>query len=82
MSRAARRTEKASNERRAAVNQAHTVRGRRSQVMPSQRSLRTVVRVLTEERQEAMAKRAMEASQRSMPAPWPGPAAAIAERGG
>jgi hypothetical protein len=68
--------------RSAAVNHPQTVRGRRSHVMPGQRRRMMVVRVLMELAVLAMAKRAMLASQRSMPAAWPGPALGIALRGG
>src|SRR5271167_4556825 len=79
---AARRTEKAMMLRRAAVNHPQTVRGRRSQVIPGQRRRTIVVRVLMELAVEAMAKRAMEISQRSMPVAWPGPELGMALRGG
>ena len=79
---AASRTEKARMLRSAAVNQPQTVRGRRSQVIPGQRWRMMVVRVLMELAVEAMAKRAMEISQRSMPRAWPGPALGTALRGG
>ena len=79
---AASRTEKAMTLSSAAVNHPQTVSGRRSQVMPSQRRRMMVTRVLMELMVEAMAKRAMLASQRSMPRPWPGPALATALKGG
>ena len=78
---AASRTEKAMMLRSAAVNHPQTVRGRRSQVMPGQRRRMIVVSVLMELAVEAMAKRAMETSQRSMPRAWPGPALATGAEG-
>ena len=80
--RAASRTEKAMMLSRAAVNHPQTVRGRRSQVMPSQRLRMMVTRVLMELIVEAMAKSAMLKSHRSIPRAWPGPAEAMALRGG
>ena len=80
--RAASRTEKAMMLRSAAVNQPQTVKGRRSQVMPSQRRLMIVTRVLMAEIVEAMENSAMLVSQRSIPRAWPGPAEATALRGG
>src|SRR3984957_17940737 len=79
---AARRTEKARMLRRAAVNHPQTVRGRRSHVMPGQRRRMIVVRVLIELAVEAMAKSAMDMSQRSIPAACPGPELATALNGG
>jgi hypothetical protein len=79
---AASRTEKAMMLRSAAVNHPQTVSGRRSHVIPAQRLRIMVVRVLMELAVLAMAKRAMEMSQRSMPRAWPGPALGTALRGG
>ena len=64
------------------MNHPQTVSGRRSQVMPSQRLRMTVVRVFTEAMVVATEKSARLASHRSIPMPWPGPALAIALKGG
>src|SRR5438270_1942500 len=66
----------------AATNHVQQVRGMRIRVIPRVRILRVVVMKLMELRTDAMQNRPILTSHKSVPAPWPGPAAATALSGG